>query len=93
MFDGLYHCFLLATIDFDGERLWQTDVTNVFCLLNSRQFVENFLSVDTVASESIDGEVANAKRGEVLEEVRALARVNLEAVQACLNDNLGGTNL
>ena len=64
------------------------NVANVFCLLNGWKFVEDVLSVYAVAAESIDGKVADAKRGKVLEEVRALAWVNLEAVKACLHDNL-----
>ena len=72
--------FFLAAIDFDGEGLGQANVADVFCLLNSRQLVEDFLTVDAVASEGVDGEVADAQRCEVLEEVCALTGVNLETV-------------
>ena len=65
----------------------------MFCFLNGGQLVENFLPIDAVASEGVDGEVADAERGEVLEEVCALARIDLEAVQSCLDNDLGCADL
>ena len=61
-------------------------MSNVFCLLYGRQLVEFFLPIDAITSEGIDSQVAYAKRGEVLEEVRTLAWVNLEAVKTCLHN-------
>lgn len=55
-------------------------MADVFCFLNSGELVEDFLTIDAVAPEGVDGEVADAKRGEVLEEVGTLTGVNLEAV-------------
>ena len=93
-FSALQHdCFLLAAIDLDGQRGWQADVADMLCLLHGGQCVEDFLPVDAVTSEGVDGEVADAKRGEVLEEVGALAGVHLEAVQPCLHDDLGSTDV
>ncbi len=88
-----HHRLLLAAIDFDGEGLGQAYVAYVLRLLYGGQLVEDFLPVDAVASESVDGKVADAKRGKVLEEMRALARVNLEAVQSSLDDDLRGTDV
>ena len=63
-------------------------MADVLCLLDGGELVEDFLTVDAVATEGVDGEVADAKRREVLEEVGALAGVNLEAVQTGLHDDL-----
>ena len=52
----------------------------MFCLLNSGELVEDFLTVDAVAPEGVDGEVSDAQRCEVLEEVGTLTGVNLKAV-------------
>ena len=68
-------------------------MSNVFCLLYGRQFVEFFLPIDAITSEGIDSQVAYAKRGKVLEEVRTLAWVNLEAVQTCLHNDLSGADM
>ena len=80
--------FLLAAIDFDGEGRGQADVAHVLRLLDGGQPVENVLTVDAVAPEGVDGEIADAQRREVLEEVRALAGINLETVKSCLHDDL-----
>ena len=71
----------------------QADVADVLCLLDGGQLCEDFLTIDAVATEGVDGQVADAKGGEVLEEVGALAWVNLKAVESCLHDDLRGTDL
>ena len=81
-------CLFLAAIDFDGEGRGETDVADMGGFLDGGEVVEDFLTIDAVASEGVDGEVADAKGGEVLEEVGALRGVNLEAIQACLHDDL-----
>ena len=80
--------FFFAAIDFDGEGRGKADVADVFCFLDGGEVVEDFLTIDAIASEGVDGEVADAKGGEVLEEVGALRGVNLEAIQASLHDDL-----
>ena len=53
--------FFLAAIDFDGEGLGEADMADVLCLLDGGELVEDFLTVDAVAAEGVDGEVADAK--------------------------------
>ncbi len=51
--------------------------------------VEEVVAVDAVAEVVVDGEVADAEGGEVLEEVRALTGVYAVVLQAGLDDDLG----
>ena len=53
--------FLFAAIDFDGHGCWQANVADVLRLLYGGQAVEHFLPVDAVATEGVDGEVADTK--------------------------------
>ena len=69
------------------------NVANVFRFMNCRQFVEDILSIDAITSESVNCKLANAEGSEVLEEVRTLRGVDLEAVQSCLHNDLRGTYL
>ena len=66
----------------------EADMADVGGFLDGGEVVEDFLTIDAVASVGVDGEVADAKGGEVLEEVGALRGVNLEAIQASLYDDL-----
>ena len=68
-------------------------MTHVLSLLNCWKFVEDLLPIDAVTSESVDCQVANAKRCKVLEEVRAVARVNLEAIKTSLYNDLSSTDM
>ena len=68
-------------------------MTNVLCLLYGRQLVEHLLPIDAIASEGIDGKVANAKRCQVLEEVGALTWVDLKAVETSFYNDLRGTDM
>ena len=54
----------------------------IFCLLNGRHGIEDVLLENTVPCEGVNGEVANAERGQVLEEVRTLRRVYVVVLQA-----------
>ena len=49
---------------------------------DSREGIEEGAIVDAIAVEIIDGEIAHAKRGEVLEKVSALRRINAIVSQA-----------
>ena len=75
-----------------GENL-EADVPDMLGLFNGRKLVKDVLPVDAVATERINRQIANAKRGEVLKEVRALTRVNLEAIESCLYNNLRSTDV
>ena len=88
-----YHSLFLAAVYLDDQRYIETDVADMFCLLDGRQLVEYVLPVDAIASESIDGEIADSERGEVLEEVRALRRVDLEFVYAGFHNDLCCTDM
>ncbi len=68
----------MDTVNFDGERLGESDVTHELSLFDCRHGIESRLIVDTIATEGIDREIGDAERGEVLEEVCALRRVDLE---------------
>ena len=68
-------------------------MADVLRLLDGGQGIEDVLAVDAVAAEGVDGEVADAERGEVLEEVGALAGVDLEVVQAGFYDDLRGADV
>ena len=83
------YALAMDAVHLDGEGLGETDVTDVLGLVDGWHFVEDFLTVDAVATEGVDGEVGHAERGEVLEEVGALGGINLEALQAGLYDDAG----
>ena len=63
---------LLFAVHHDFDGVGETHVTDVLRLLNGRQRVEHVGLQDAVTRIGVDGEVTHAKRGEVLEEVRAL---------------------
>ena len=65
-------------------------VADVFCLFHSRLGIEECLVVHTVVHVGVDGEVADAERGEVLEEVRPLAGVNAVVGQSGFHDDACG---
>ena len=63
---------LLLAVHHDFDGVGEADVAHVLRLLNGRQRVEHAGLQNTVTRIGVDGEVTHAKRGEVLEEVRAL---------------------
>ena len=71
--------------DFDG--VGEADVAHVLRLLNGRQRVEHAGLQNTVTRIGVDGEVTHAKRGEVLEEVRALRGIYVVVLQSGLHDD------
>lgn len=58
--------------------MFESDMTYMICLFNSRQGIQDSLIVDAVIHEVIDGEVTNAHTGEVLEEVGSLTGIDPE---------------
>ena len=61
--------------------------------LYGRQLIEDFLTVDAIASECIDGEIAYTERGEILEEMGALRWVDLETVYAGFYNDMRSTDM
>ena len=52
-------------------------MAHIFRLLHGRHLVEQVFPYRAAIGLRIDGEIAHAKRGKILEEVRALAGVNM----------------
>lgn len=65
-------------------------MTQVFGLLDCWQRVEDVFAKYTVVAEGIDGEIADSETREVLEEVGALAWIDLEVLESSFNDDSGG---
>lgn len=68
----MHHTKLFLTIHEDAQGTVETHMTHMGGLLHRRHRIEHFLLEDTVAREGIDCEIADTKRCQVLEEVRAL---------------------
>lgn len=51
----------MSAIDLNGHRLREANVAEVLGLFDSRKGVEVVLAVDTIATEGIDGEVADTE--------------------------------
>ncbi len=80
---------LLLTIHHDFQGTVEADVAHKLRFLNGRHTIEDGLLQHTIASVGVDGEVADTKGGEVLEEVGALRRVDMIVLQASLNNDTG----
>ena len=65
-------------------------VSDLFVILDCWQRVEDVFAIYTVVAEGIDGEIADSETREVLEEVGALAWIDLEVLEPSLNDDTGG---
>ena len=65
----------------------EAHVTYELGFFYSGHLVEQLLLEYPVARIGVDGEVAHTKRGEVLEEVRALRGVNTVVLQSYLNNH------
>ena len=74
-----------AAVHLDDERRCEAHGTHALALVVGGLPVEPLGGEDAVTHERVDGEVAYAKRGEVLEEVRPLARLDAVAAQARLD--------
>lgn len=84
-----HHAFFLYTIDFGNNRRGKLDMTEMLGLMNSREGVEPFFVENTIALVWINGIVCHAKRREVLEEMRALRRVDAVVREATLYNDAG----
>ena len=84
---------LLLTIHHDFQGTVEADVAHKLRFLNGRHAVEDGLLQHTIASVGVDGEVADTKGGEVLEEMGALRGVDMIVLQASLNDDTGSRDV
>ena len=84
---------LLLAIHHDFQGTVEADVAHKLRFLNGRHAVEDGLLQHTIASIGVDGEVADTKGGEVLEEVGALRRVDMIVLQASLNNDTSGRDM
>ena len=78
---------LLFAVHHDFDGVGEADVAHVFRFLNGRQGVEHAGLHDAITRIGIDGEVTYAKRGEILEEVRALRGVYVVVLQSGFYDD------
>ena len=65
----------------------------IICFLNGRHLVKHLFLEHAVACIGVDGEVANTKRGEVLEEMRTLRGVDMVVLQTCLHNDTGSRDM
>ena len=59
----------------------------MFGFLDGRHAVEDFFLVDAIAPMGIDGEIAHAEGGEVLEEMRTLRGIDVIVLQRRLHNH------
>ena len=85
-----HYALLFLAIHEYFERFVKSHVPYKLSLFDCGHRIEHLLAIDTVVGVGVDGEVAHAKAGEVLEEVGALAWIDLEVLESCLNDDSGG---
>lgn len=83
----------MDAVDLDEEWAGQANVTDEFGLIDGWQLIELLFAPDAIATEGVDSEVRDAERGEVLEEVGALRRIDLEIVQSRLDYNPGSRDV
>ena len=71
-----YYSDIFFPVYFDGYGLFEGDYPDSFRFLFGGQAVQVIDVVDAVVYKRVDGEVSYAERGQVLEKVRSLARVD-----------------
>ena len=71
-----HHTNLLLAVHLHHHRFFKTDMTQELGFFHHRLLIQELLVVDTVSSVGIDGEIAYTERGQVLEEVGALTRID-----------------
>ena len=84
---------LLLAIHHDFQGTVEADVAHKLRFLNGRHAVEDGLLQHTIASIGVDGEVADTKGGEVLEEMGALRGVDMIVLQTGLDDDAGSGDM
>ena len=84
---------LLLAIHHDFQGTVEADVAHKLGFLNGRHTIEDGLLQHTIASIGVDGEVADTKGGEVLEEMGALRGVYMIVLQASLNNDTSGRDM
>ena len=83
-----HYSFLLHTVRFDDERSVKAHVAKEFRLVNGGESTEGGIVIVTIALEVVNREICHTKTRQVLEEVRALARVHTIVRQTCLHNHL-----
>ena len=85
---------LLLAIHQDSERTVEAYMTHILRLFYGWHRIEHLLVYEaTLFGIGIYREIAHAKRGEVLEEVGALTRIDVVILQCHLYDDAGGTDM
>ena len=88
-----HHSDLPFSVHHDFQWLVEADVADVLGFFHCRHLVEEVLTEDAVVVEGVDGEVADAEGGEVLEEVGSLAWVYPIVFQSRLHDEPCATDV
>ncbi|OLA23927.1 MAG: hypothetical protein BHW17_04440 [Dorea sp. 42_8] len=81
--------FVRAAVDADPQRTLETHLPQEAAFVDRGAFVERLFAEYAVAAEGADRQVTHAQRGDVLEEVRALRRLDVEFLDAAFDDHLG----
>ena len=81
-----HYTLLFLAIHEYFKRFVKSHVPYKLSLFYCGHRIEHLLAVDAVVGVGVDGEVAHAKRREVLEEVRSLARVDTIVLQSHFHD-------
>ena len=84
------HPFLFHPVHLDHHRRRKAHMAHVGRFFHSRLAVQESLVVYPVAQKVIHREISHAETGQVLEEVRALARVYTVIRQPGLHNDTGG---
>ena len=72
---------MFLAVHHDLQRLLEAHMAHEVGLLDSGHRIEYLLLEDAVAGVGVDGEIAYAERGEVLEEVGALGGIDMVVLQ------------
>ena len=82
------HSPVRTAVHADPQRAVEAHVPQVGAFVEGLAGVEQILAEDAVAAEGVDRQVSYAQRGDVLEEVRALRGLDVEPLDAALDDHL-----
>ena len=82
-----HYTLLFLAIHEYFERFVKSHVPYKLSLFDCGHRIEHLLAVDAVVGVGVDGEVAHAKAGEVLEEVSALRWIDMIVFESLFHDN------
>ena len=83
----------LFPINFYDQRFFKPDVAYIFIFVAGFELRKVIQIVNPIINKGIKRKITNPERGKVLEEVRALARVDAIILKARLNNEPCGRNL